>query len=127
MQVVDDRTAGLRALRCYLSSVQIDPENTYDFLHRINRRRPSAIIDGLYLNRLCTWTVLQRVRAVMQLDPARGVSRSDPRRMFTGLNLEMDINTPADYREELPPGALADLENELLDSALKIARIGDAQ
>ena len=124
VQRVEDREAGYRQLATYLTSVQLAPEDSSDFLYQINRPRPSTSgIKGLQVNRLSKWSVAV-LRSGMVAIRGRSADLMPGPECFA-CRLELDINTAADYQDELPSSGLVRVFEELVDLAMEIAQQGD--
>ena len=117
-----NRTDCLRVLDNLLSTVTVDPENTWDFDYSVNRRRESKTIDDLMINRLAKWTLGQEIVGAVELP----VSGGQPRINATIVHvptLTLDINTMPEF-----PGPLnrpRELLAELADLGTEIALEGD--
>lgn len=121
---VPDRLTGYRELAKYLAMVQIDPENSSDFLYQINRRRFSRIIPSLPLNRLTKWTVanIDSGQFAMGLGiPLQTVEFTN--RHF--VRLELDVNSAQEFRKQLPPDKIQGIFEELMNLAKELADKGD--
>lgn len=119
---VADRNQGYRQLSDYLSYVRVpEGEEATDLLYQINRPRKS--ISGpssLQVNRLSKWSVA-RLR-LRDLDPR---SVSDPLQEKYFCQLELDINTSPEWREELSRPYLIPVFEELIRLGEEIAQEGD--
>jgi hypothetical protein len=123
-QPVQGHESGYRRLAQYLPAVQIDPSSN-DFHYRINRKKSSAWIPGLMLNRLNMWS-LARFRFEVQAQvlfesPPAGVLREE----HWVCMLQLDVNTDAERMEPLPRDMLSKLFHELVGKATEIAEQGD--
>ncbi len=121
-QHVDSREAGYRKLDDYLHFVKMDPENSSDFVFRINRPRNSTVQD-IEVNRLSKWTIPMWVLHRLQ----GGV---DPKPKPIGkpqfaCRLELDINTDGAFSGRLDRPY--DLFLELMALGEEIAIKGDIQ
>jgi hypothetical protein len=121
---VADREEGYRQLDEFLPSVQVSPES-YDFRYTINRRRASKSgIQGLYVNRLSNWMVMDW-RVLASESPFRpGAPVRSLARSFA-CRLELDVNTSGDRIDALPQESLLGIWNELVESGVEIADLGD--
>ncbi len=121
---VANRLEAYRQLEPYLDGVVANPENLYDLLYRCNRRRDSSVLGkGVYINRLNTWTVAT-LQEILGTFSERGMSQRVVRSTLV-VQLELDINTPGDHDDPLPPGKLVNVFEELTDVGREIARAGD--
>jgi len=122
---VDSRESGYELLGNYLPNVKLDPIGMSDFLYQINRPRKSQTqIADLMINRLTKWSVLRRGLARFDLLPDARVSLFPSSETFS-CRLELDINTSAEYKEDLPSDRLSNIFNELVDLAKEITLNGD--
>ena len=123
---VESRQSGYEFLGNYLPNVKLDPAGSSDFLYQINRPRTSQTeISNLMINRLTKWSVLHRGLIGFELSPnAAGISLV-PSSETLACRIELDINTSADYKNDLPKDKLADIFNELIDLTKEIAIEGD--
>ena len=117
-----------RKLNDLLPAVNIDPENTRDLTYRINRRRNSrCTIEGLKINRLSTWSVVQIIDTLVDIStsghhPPKVTQLPNPRSI---CRLELDINTVPEFVQELGKNLLPDIFNELVAAGNEIAIKGD--
>ncbi len=125
LQPVQGLEAGYGLLDAYLPDVRVSPESS-DFNYRINRKRPSKSgVEGLYINRLSTWSFLR-----WQIQARVGTKEEAPVRMAHqaegfACRVELDINTPAERQGSLPKDRLRPIWSELVDLGLEIAARGD--
>ena len=119
---VDQKIQGYKQLAEFLPSVKLDPDGMSDFLYRINRPRPSQIIDGLQLNRLCTWSAAARLNAHLPIIPVAPPTISQE---VFARRVEMDINTAQDWKGDLPAAHLESIFGELVTLSIEIAERGD--
>jgi hypothetical protein len=123
LQRVQDGEDGYRRLDRYLRHVDVRP-GFGDFLYRINRRRDSGTgIDGLAINRLSTWSVIQVITQVstQTIDERRTAARD----VASYMAVELDVNTIQEYPDPLPHDRLPDIIISLMDAATDIAATGD--
>jgi hypothetical protein len=107
-----------RVLAAHLPTVNLDP-NPNDFLLQINRRKGrSDVVDGLPINRVCTWS---KMNVALFLEP--GTPFQWPDRCYSAL--ELDINTAPERAEVLPRDSLPRLFQELASLGADIAERGD--
>lgn len=122
---VDSRESGYKLLGNYLPNVKLDPIGTSDFLYQINRPRNSQLkIPELMINRLTKWSVLKRGLARFELSPDARVSLL-PSSETVACRMELDINTSAEYKGDLPSDKLINIFNELVDLTKEITLKGD--
>jgi hypothetical protein len=115
-----------RLLGCYLPAVKVDP-NSYDFQYRINRKRPSKIVQGLSINRLTLWSALKVSSFVQTVrlgeEPQAAPTIIGPSR-FAAM-VAFDVNSDGERPDDLPPLTRMDLFRELNTMAKEIAAFGD--
>jgi len=122
---VTDRKTGYSAIATLLPKVDIDPENSSDFLYQINRPRPSLSgISGLILNRLSKWSVLSTILLRVAVGGGGG-SIQDARQPQFFCRLELDMNTDSDFRGDFSKDNMGSVFQELVDLGREIAKKGD--
>ena len=121
---VDDRKSGYELIANYLPNVKLDPVGSSDFLYQINRLRNSQLVSDLEINRLSKWSVVKQGLARVDLLPEARVSLFPSSDTFS-CRLELDINTSADYKNDLPADKLINVFLELVGLAKEIAVRGD--
>ena len=109
---------GYEALDGYLPDVNVAPDSS-DFLYQINRRRPSAAISGLPLNRISKWSIQEMQELVFSAD-GHAMRRSGG----FACRVELDMNC-VPSKQPLPPDRLPSLFTELVALATEIAAAGD--
>lgn len=122
------RPAGTMADACNLitvlvPSVKISEENYSDLLFQINRPRMSHTLPDMRLNRLMKWQAVESP-IVIVVTPS-----SPPTQPTTGsplVQLEVDINTPLERTELIPPEVAPKLFFEMVEAAQEIANKGDS-
>jgi len=122
---VSSRKDGYIQLSPYLGSVKLDPENTSDFLYRINRPRASRTgIKDLRINRLTTWAVarFESRQFVMRKIDIVGVEHGEP---AFACRIEMDVNTITEIKGSLSSKHLDDVFSELVELSHEIITNGD--
>jgi len=112
-----------RRLTPYLPNVKLDSQNLYDLLYRCNRRRNSSVMnENLYINRVNTWTAV----AFQEFYVIAGTGRAPEQAAEVfAAQLELDINTPANYAGRLPADKLTRVFDELVAMGIEIASQGD--
>lgn len=111
-----------------LRRVDVEPENTRDFLYRINRRRASNCgIEGLKINRISTWSAVQIIETLVDVSgdgerPPKVTRKPNPRGI---CRLELDINTVPEFHGTLDKDVVPRIFNELVDAGNEIAAEGD--
>lgn len=122
---VDTRKAGYELLAKYLPTIQIDSVGTSDFLYQINRPRMSQLeVPDLKINRLTKWSVQKLGLGQLGFSPSAKVSIFPSYEAFS-CRLELDINTSADFKSDLPQDKLMDIFSELVELAKEITVKGD--
>ena len=126
-QLVDNHEEGCHILAKYLSCVQLSPA-ARDFLYQINRPRElqSSQTRKLSVNRLTKWSCVALQQGIIHhsLDGSQSTSSILGETRYA-CNLELDINTPADFMDELPRQALAQILREQYDLGKELAEKGD--
>jgi len=123
---VTDKLAGYAALRPLLPALEIDPTGSSDLVYQINRHGRSRVVDGLHVNRLSAWTVVQFKMVLLQVQ-AGGVPATigGEAPQSQAVRLQLDINTDADRTTPLPSGRMAAITEELITLGEEIADRGD--
>jgi hypothetical protein len=118
----ENRQAGYARLPDYVP-VQVDPRSS-DFLYQINLPtiQSSAGIENLGLNRLSKWSVGARFSFGIMLTP--GTSSFQHHDNLSAFRLEFDVNTLPTFAGPIPSDRLADLLQELIGHARKMAAEG---
>lgn len=120
---MSSKSQAYKQLSEYLPGVVRAPERLSDFVYRCNRRADSKIMtDGTSVNRLATW------KAVVYREVLVSLTQSESPRSQGGtfaVNLDLDINTPAERTDPLPAEQLEGIFDELVDMGDGIAREGD--
>lgn len=121
---VNDKQEGYRRLNSYLSKMELDPEGSSDFLYQINRPRSSKTISNLTINRLAKWSVaLRTVGQISILGLRMQYMATAPETI--SIRLELDINTAAEFKDELTPSQFPSLFQELVKLGEEISTKGD--
>lgn len=119
----ETRMSGYKLLDKYLPKVEIDPENSSDFLYQINRARESKVVNHLLINRLTKWRVVQYQSIIPQ--NMKGVHLELSTNKEYSLSLEMDINSQANYKQEFDLETQRKLFNEFIELSREILSSGD--
>lgn len=120
---VADQEAGNRLFSNYLPHIELDNDNIRDFGYQSNRRRQTTTgIPGLYINRLAKWSVLQVQPRLVEL-PHGTASIEVPE--HDACRLELDMNTSAEFKEEITREKLPALFQELAELGKQIVEEGD--
>jgi hypothetical protein len=121
-QPATDRAFGYRILAQYLPHVEIDIENSSDFLYRINRPKPSAHSPAVRINRLSTWSTIF-IQAMAAPQPDLGIL--EQLGLYIATKLELDINTAPEPSLVLDASSLPGILGELVQASVEIAEKGD--
>lgn len=121
----DGLSAANKALSRLLPSVEIDPDNTRDFMYRINRRCTSRALSGrCEINRLSAWSVIEIAR--VDIDISSGSSPAVRNALEgTACRLELDVNSVPELDGHISSEEAASLTEELFALAFELAADGD--
>ncbi len=122
VQPVDDVRSGYVELNKLLGTVTIDPDHSTDFSYQINRRRISAVMPELVINRLSKWSVMSQNTIRLNIAAERDLTIIPS---LHAVRLELDVNTVSDLRQELPSAQLRPIFDELIAMGVEIAEKGD--
>lgn len=105
-----DRSDSLRVLDNLLTTVKVDPQNTWDFDYSVNRRRGSKSVNDLMINRLAKWSLGKEILGMLELPVGGGQPRMNTVTVHVPM-LMLDINTDPEFRGPLdrPRELLAEL------------------
>jgi hypothetical protein len=118
-----ERLDAYKAFVSLVKSIEQPADKLRDVVFRVNWPRNSAAVNGLELNRISTWSVLQ---FHMQLFvPDGGVPSSFVQDLTYGLRLELDHNTDARHAVPFDAGRLVPIYQELTNLALQNALEGE--
>ncbi len=123
LQEVDTHANGYALVSSYLP-FKLDSKNMSDFLYRINRKRNSATINELVINRLSTWSAISRQNFALLASAGHAIQQSLSEPVYA-IRLELDINTAQDYGNNLPTEKLGDIFLESTKLGIEIAQEGD--
>jgi hypothetical protein len=122
---------GYRRLAAYLPFAP-DPDGSRDLRYQINRPRPSSIQPRLKINRLQVWSISRSRSLVVPAGIPVPLTKVAGGERFEvagserfAVSFEPDVNTDADFLEELPKERIAALVRELVDLASELAAEGD--
>ena len=106
----------------FLPKLDFDPELDRDFLWQINRPRNSKSISGLIINRVNRWQIfdLQSFSVSEQ-----GLTLGELSSAL--LQLDLDINTSAENKNQIESSSLSNLVGELSSIASEIMKKGDVR
>lgn len=127
VQLVANRDEAYGRLNSYLHGVNVSAD-TSDFMYRLNRRRNTATgIQGLVVNRLCTWYAVKISFGLHAVSLGSGESRDvqiQPEQ--DAAVLDLDINTIPEFSTaDLSRDQLRRVFAELVDIGLQAAEQGD--
>ena len=112
---------GHRRLGKFLS---LNVEGASDLEYKINRPRPSSVIQGLEINRLCGWSLIKVVAGTIEIsandEPPAKISARTLKHM---CRLELDVNTVRSNTQEL--NRVGSIFGELVDIGAEISECGD--
>jgi len=121
---VDSKEEGYKLLHRFIPSIDLDPENTSDFILQINRLRTlDKPIAGLRINRLAKWLVLLIQSANLGITSA-GLTPKRQAEAFT-LRLELDLSTGQEWNKPFVSEVVEDLMNLLIQFGDEISLEGD--
>ena len=113
---------GYEKISNFLSKIEIDCNNSTDFFYQINRPRTSKTkISDLKINRLTKWSVVRQEKSVEGVKPNEFISYQES----FACRLELDMNTSADFKKDLPFEKLSEIFQELVDLGIEISEEGD--
>lgn len=119
---VPNKIAGYNELAKYLTTINIDSDESSDFLYQINRPRKSNVVPNLKINRLSKWAV-----AIAELNVIKNLSFAATSQETLLTRLEMDINTFPGNKENLPRDKYYEIFSELLSLAVELSQKGDVR
>jgi hypothetical protein len=118
LQTAASAEEAYRVLAAHLPAMNLDSKPD-DFLLQINRRKPSSdVVDGLPINRVCTWS---KMNVAIFMEPGKPFKWPD--QCYSAL--ELDINTAPEKTDILPRESLPRLFRELASLGADIAEHGD--
>lgn len=116
-----DYRDAIRILMPLLPGIEFDPQNDSDIFWQINRPRPSSTIEGLVINRLSKWQIVQGRQLMVEegnspvpIGPTREIVR-----------VELDISTNAEHEGSLARDSLPQLIDEMATAAHEFLEKGD--
>ena len=127
-RAVASRQAGYKLLDQYLPAVTVDPDDSQDFLYRINRRR-DVDVGGDHtttVNRLSTWSVLGVNSLIVKMGEAAAGEIQTATSVYH-LRLELDISTLSEEGAQFPtdPKQFPGMFDRLVALGAEIADQGD--
>lgn len=122
---VPDHVSGYNTLAAYLPSVQVDP-GSRDFIYQINRpRESSAGVEGLSINRLSKWSVVQMHLQAFSMGAQEGVRIVRAPISAFACRVEIDVNTSPMHKGHFTPEQSLMVLDEMERLAEEIIREGD--
>jgi hypothetical protein len=112
-----------KSLLGMVESVEGNPAKMRDLVFRVNWPVNSTSVDGLILNRLTTWTVVQMQYQVLVSPIANVLVDATPVSYF--VRLEIDHNTDAHRTQPFDQNRLVPIYTELTNLALENAEKGE--
>ena len=124
LKKVPDIQSAYRILAPFLPNVTTPGEEAYDFQYQINRPRQSRSVEGLRVNRLTKWSVMQSGTISVALVPGARPELTTGSLLFAS-RLELDMNTSPEYGDVIPRDQTNALFVELVELGIEIAANGD--
>lgn len=121
---MDARLAGYKEITNYLN-FDLPSDDVSDFQYSINRHQSSSIIEGLKINRLSRWSVVQFQRITIALESGRGRQVSTPSPQIHACHLLLDISTDEELKDSFGVQQVYPLFSELIDKGSEIVQEGD--
>jgi hypothetical protein len=119
-----DKESAYKMLLQLLKSVTGDPKRMRDLVFRINWQADSKVLNGLVLNRLTTWSVVELfIRTIAFESETASVTGQTP--IIDILRLEMDHNTTQQWKETFGRKDLVYIYTELAGLAVENAERGE--
>jgi hypothetical protein len=119
----EDLRDAYKTLLSLLQSVNGDPNRMRELMFRVNWPKSSRNVNGLILNRITNWSVLQiRLQLVMQTGQQTVINEAA---LSTVIRMEFDHNTDADRTDAFDPKVLIPIYEELTALALENAEKGE--
>jgi hypothetical protein len=118
------RLDAYRSLAGLLKTVAGDPEHLKELMFRINWPVNSTSVNGLTLNRITHWSVVELQLQMLTLQPGATAAR-DAVPVAIAIRLEMDHNTEASRVAPFDRNQLAPIYRELVALALENAEKGE--
>ncbi|WP_315704999.1 MULTISPECIES: hypothetical protein [unclassified Bradyrhizobium] len=123
LQRFPDRLSAYKTLVSLVKTINQPPEKLHDLLLRVNWPQSSAVVDGLRLNRLTSWSVVQIQVQMLVSDGNRPATyMNEP---AYALRLELDHNTDPKHIESFDAARLVPIYRELVNLALQNAQEGE--
>lgn len=123
LQPGENKESCYKILSEYLPHVEIDIENSTDFLYQINRPINSLLESGLVINRLTKWSAARFAGFGIMIGD-RSEIVPDAKERFA-CRLEIDVNTSQYHTEILSKNNLPDIIHELNELCVRIMAEGD--
>jgi hypothetical protein len=125
-RAVANREEGYRKLKPYLPCVELDIENSSEFIYQINRPRTIQLAaSALKINRLSRWLVAVGAIGGMRFESVSGRSRLEMSPERRSCNLYLDINTVPGQESVGPQPQRGAVFSELVSLAKEVASKGD--
>ena len=126
LQLVENRASGYRQLSEYLPCVELDYEDSSDFLYQINRPvNSSSGVADLRVNRLSKWFVARPIQMRVETSIGSPLVTLSPSEEDFACRLELDVNTTLDFKAELTREQLPEVFQELISFGKQIVQEGD--
>lgn len=124
-KVTDNMRTGCEEIQQYLPSVELDPQNTANFLYQINRPRKSKVDSKITINRLNTWSMVIISTGGVMIDPTASKVLGNVQHVNV-CKLELDINT-ASSNSKIAEDKAIDMFKELTEQGHEISNKGDVK
>lgn len=125
-QATKDKITGYETLQKYLPMLTLDPIHSSDFLYRINRPTQASFGGiSVLINKLSTWSVLQRRLLQFPLVPGAAQFPVQATGEDYSCRMELDINTDMDSDLSDMGIQLNAVLSELFDLAFSVSKQGD--
>ena len=111
-------------LSTLLPSVTLDPEGVSDFLYRVNRRQPLRSREGVFANRLSTWSAIQAGSVGVSISGDGSAQLTHEAGHFA-CRLDLDMSTVGISTTSFSGTEATGVFEELVSLGVEIAEQGD--
>jgi|GEM_PF-5086402 len=126
IQPISDRPSGYNLLNKYLSGMNLDGEQSRDFMYQINRPRNIAVGgQQITANRLMTWNSLIFRAVRMDISDVATVIAHGSEEPGQVIRVQMDLNTAAELEGRIDPLSASKIFDIFKDYAIEISEKGD--
>jgi hypothetical protein len=119
----ETRKQAYEALKTFVKSLAVDPEEMRDLLYRVNWPVKSKVVPNLIINRLTTWSAPRILMRMIQIGDSQ-VAEPDPAEI-QAVGLEIDHNTDEAHRQAFDQGQIGPIYRELVEFARENAVEGE--